>query len=72
MAEAPSSADPLGELTAQQRQIVRLAADGLSNREIGEHLFLSPRTVGSHLYNVYPKLGISSRHQLRDLLVCEK
>ncbi|WP_019065313.1 AAA family ATPase [Streptomyces prunicolor] len=72
VAEAPSSADPLGELTAQQRQIVRLAADGLSNRETGEQLFLSPRTVGSHLYNVYPKLGISSRHQLRDLLVCEK
>ncbi|MEV8546568.1 LuxR C-terminal-related transcriptional regulator [Streptomyces sp. NPDC051572] len=72
VAEAPSSADPLSELTAQQRQIVRLAADGLSNREIGEQLFLSPRTVGSHLYNVYPKLGISSRHQLRDLLVCEK
>ncbi|MFJ5304441.1 AAA family ATPase [Streptomyces sp. NPDC088350] len=72
VAEAPASADPLGELTAQQRQIVRLAADGLSNREIGEQLFLSPRTVGSHLYNVYPKLGISSRHQLRDLLMCEK
>ncbi|MEV6766258.1 AAA family ATPase [Streptomyces sp. NPDC051105] len=72
VAEAPTSTDPLVELTAQQRQIVRLAADGLSNREIGEQLFLSPRTVGSHLYNVYPKLGISSRHQLRDLLVCEK
>lgn len=72
VAEAPASTDPLVELTAQQRQIVRLAADGLSNREIGEQLFLSPRTVGSHLYNVYPKLGISSRHQLRDLLVYEK
>ncbi|MEV0736535.1 AAA family ATPase [Streptomyces sp. NPDC050549] len=72
VAEAPASTDPLVELTAQQRQIVRLAADGLSNREIGEQLFLSPRTVGSHLYNVYPKLGVSSRHQLRDLLVCEK
>ncbi|MBK3577701.1 AAA family ATPase [Streptomyces sp. MBT65] len=72
VAEAPASTHPLVELTAQQRQIVRLAADGLSNREIGEQLFLSPRTVGSHLYNVYPKLGISSRHQLRDLLVCEK
>ncbi|GGN88387.1 transcriptional regulator [Streptomyces albiflavescens] len=55
-------------LTAQQRQIVEMAADGLSNREIGEQLFLSPRTVGTHLYNSYPKLGVSRRHQLRDLL----
>jgi DNA-binding CsgD family transcriptional regulator len=72
VAEAPAAEHPLAELTAQQRQIVELAAKGLSNREIGEQLFLSPRTVGSHLYNVYPKLGVSSRHQLRDLLVCEK
>ncbi|MGX1267878.1 AAA family ATPase [Streptomyces phaeoluteigriseus] len=68
VADAPASPDRLAELTAQQQQIARLAANGLSNREIGERLFLSPRTVGSHLYNVYPKLGISSRHQLRDLL----
>ncbi|MFJ9443188.1 AAA family ATPase [Kitasatospora sp. NPDC101235] len=67
---AGSAADSatLGRLTAQQQQIVRMAAQGLSNREIGEQLFLSPRTVGTHLYNVYPKLGVSSRHQLRDLL----
>lgn len=68
VAQAPASADRLAELTAQQQQITRLAANGLSNREIGDRLFLSPRTVGSHLYNIYPKLGISSRHQLRDLL----
>lgn len=68
VAHAPASSDALAELTAQQQQIARLAASGLSNREIGEQLFLSPRTVGSHLYNVYPKLGISSRHQLRDLV----
>ncbi|MGW1029615.1 helix-turn-helix transcriptional regulator [Streptomyces sp. NPDC002577] len=72
VAQAPASADPLTALTAQQQQIVRLAANGLSNREIGEQLFLSPRTVGSHLYKVYPKLGISSRHQLRDLLLHAK
>ncbi|MFJ7908641.1 AAA family ATPase [Kitasatospora sp. NPDC096204] len=65
---AVESAASLDGLTAQQQQIVRLAAQGLSNREIGEQLFVSPRTVGSHLYNVYPKLGVSSRHQLRDLL----
>ncbi|MFF6916422.1 AAA family ATPase [Streptomyces sp. NPDC012466] len=67
-ADVSASADRLEALTAQQQQIARLAAKGLSNREIGERLFLSPRTVGSHLYNAYPKLGISSRHQLRDLL----
>ncbi|WP_186768258.1 helix-turn-helix transcriptional regulator [Streptomyces qinzhouensis] len=67
-APTPDTSGPLARLTAQQRQIVQLAASGLSNREIGEQLFLSPRTVGSHLYNVYPKLGISRRQQLRDLL----
>ncbi|MFD4322235.1 AAA family ATPase [Streptomyces sp. NPDC058548] len=67
-APTPDNAGLLEQLTAQQRQIVDLAARGLSNREIGEQLFLSPRTVGSHLYNVYPKLGVSRRQQLRDLL----
>jgi DNA-binding CsgD family transcriptional regulator/tetratricopeptide (TPR) repeat protein len=60
--------DALGELTPQQRQIVRLASDGLTNREIGDRLFLSPRTVGSHLYRSYPKLGVADRHQLRDVI----
>ncbi len=67
-APTPDASGMLEQLTGQQRQIVRLAASGLSNREIGEQLFLSPRTVGSHLYNVYPKLGVSRRQQLRDLL----
>ncbi|WP_433430437.1 AAA family ATPase [Nonomuraea sp. CA-141351] len=66
VATSSVQADPLAELTAQQREIVRLAARGLRNREIAEQLMLSPRTVSSHLYNVYPKLGVSSRHQLRD------
>ena len=48
--DAPGERDALGELTPQQRQIVRLASDGLTNREIGDRLFLSPRTVSSHLY----------------------
>ncbi|WP_213010715.1 helix-turn-helix transcriptional regulator [Paractinoplanes toevensis] len=55
-------------LTAQEHQIARLAAGGLSNREIGAKLFLSPRTVGAHLYRVFPKLGVSSRASLRDAL----
>jgi DNA-binding CsgD family transcriptional regulator len=67
-APTPDTSGRLEQLTAQQREIVQMAARGLSNREIGEQLFLSPRTVGSHLYNVYPKLGISRRQQLRDLL----
>jgi DNA-binding CsgD family transcriptional regulator len=60
--------DALRELTPQQRQIVRLASDGLTDREIGDRLFLSPRTVSSHLYRSYPKLGVASRHQLRDVI----
>ena len=67
-ARAPAERDALGELTPQQRQIVRLASDGLTNREIGDRLFLSPRTVGSHLYRSFPKLGVVGRHQLRDVI----
>ena len=65
---APGDRDALGELTPQQRQIVRLASDGLTDREIGDRLFLSPRTVSSHLHRSYPKLGVASRHQLRDVI----
>ncbi|MCL1869145.1 MAG: AAA family ATPase [Promicromonosporaceae bacterium] len=54
----------LDVLSAQELQIARLAAQGLSNREIGERLFLSPRTVGSHLYRIFPKLDVSARSQL--------
>jgi DNA-binding CsgD family transcriptional regulator len=54
----------LPQLTAQEMQIAQLAADGLSNRQIGEQLFLSHRTVGSHLYHLFPKLEITARDQL--------
>ncbi|WP_395571880.1 AAA family ATPase [Streptomyces sp. BK79] len=60
--------DALAELSPQQQQIIRLAARGLTNREIGEKLFLSPRTVSSHLYRSFPKLGVTARAQLRDLI----
>jgi DNA-binding CsgD family transcriptional regulator len=53
-------------LTRQELQIARLAAAGLSNREIGERMFLSHRTVGSHLYKIFPKLNVTSRTQLAD------
>jgi DNA-binding CsgD family transcriptional regulator/tetratricopeptide (TPR) repeat protein len=65
---APGERDALWELTPQQRQIVRLASHGLTNRQIGDRLFLSPRTVSSHLYRSYPKLGVAGRHQLRDVI----
>jgi DNA-binding CsgD family transcriptional regulator len=60
--------DALSQLTPQQRQIVTLASQGLTNREIGDRLFLSPHTVSSHLYRSFPKLGITARHQLRDVV----
>jgi DNA-binding CsgD family transcriptional regulator len=60
--------DARDRLTAQEMQIASLAALGLSNREIGERLFLSHRTIGSHLYRIFPKLEITSRAQLRDAL----
>lgn len=56
------------QLTPQELQIALLAADGLSNREIGQRCFLSHRTVGSHLYRIFPKLGITSRSQLAAVL----
>src|SRR5262249_49344026 len=59
------SAEPL---TAQEHEIASLAAAGLTNKQIAERLYLSHRTVGGHLYRIFPKLGISSRAALRDAL----
>lgn len=55
-------------LTAQEREIAQLAAAGLTNKQIGQRLFLSPRTVGGHLHRLFPKLGVSTRAALRDAL----
>jgi DNA-binding CsgD family transcriptional regulator len=63
-----AAVDPAAVLTPQELQIARMAADGLSNREIGQALYLSHRTIGSNLYKVFPKLGVTSRGELRALL----
>ncbi len=56
------------QLTAQELQIAQLAAQGLSNRDIAQRLYLSHRTIGTHLYRIFPKLGITSRGELRSAL----
>ncbi|MER5520935.1 AAA family ATPase [Streptomyces sp. NPDC002763] len=52
------------QLSAQEMQIAVLASQGLSNREIGQRLFISHRTVGAHLYRIYPRLGVTGRGKL--------
>ncbi|MEV8612008.1 LuxR C-terminal-related transcriptional regulator [Amycolatopsis sp. NPDC051373] len=56
--------DALGDLTAHELNIAHLAAEGLTNREIGQRLYLSHRTVSTHLHRIFPKLGISARGEL--------
>ena len=60
--------DSLDELTPQELQIVQMVTQGLSNSVITQRLYLSRRTVESHLYRVYPKLGVSSRAELVSVL----
>jgi DNA-binding CsgD family transcriptional regulator/tetratricopeptide (TPR) repeat protein len=65
---AVASAAGLGALTPQQREIIGLAAVGLTNREIALRMHLSPRTVQSHLHRSFPKLGIAGRLQLHAVI----
>ncbi|MBC3986793.1 AAA family ATPase [Streptomyces sp. AC536] len=66
--DEPRSSGPLTLLTPQELQVVRLAASGHTNKEIAAQLFLSPRTVGHHLYKAYPKLGVTGRAELAHLV----
>jgi DNA-binding CsgD family transcriptional regulator len=67
--ERTSHDEPAGNaLTAQELHIAQLAAEGLTNREIGKRLFLSHRTVSTNLYRIFPKLGITTRSQLGTLI----
>lgn len=62
------SPDARDRLTPQELQIAQMAAEGLTNREIGQKLYLSHRTVSSHLHRIFPKLGIASRSELGSAL----
>jgi DNA-binding CsgD family transcriptional regulator/tetratricopeptide (TPR) repeat protein len=64
---ARGDAHPLDALTAQERLIVTRVATGATSKEVAVTLFLSPRTIDAHLRNIYRKLGVSSRRQLRDV-----
>jgi DNA-binding CsgD family transcriptional regulator len=71
---SPWASRAAGELSATgqtQRQIALLAAAGLTNKEIGQRLSMSHRTVGAHLYQIFPKLGITTRAALRDALASQ-
>lgn len=63
-----TAVDHAAQMTPQELQIAQLAASGLSNRQIADRIYVSHRTVAAHLYKIFPKLGITSRNQLRDML----
>ena len=60
--------DAREQLTPHELSIAQLAAEGFTNREIGQRLYLSHRTVSTHLHRIFPKLGITSRADLGSVL----
>ena len=56
-------------LSESERRVAELVARGHSNKEIGERLYMSHRTVGSHLYRIFPKLGLRSRVELARVVI---
>jgi DNA-binding CsgD family transcriptional regulator len=69
MSRSSRAQDPTREeLSPQEYEVAALAASGLTNKEIAQRLQMSARTVGTHLYRVFPKLGVTSRAALRDAL----
>jgi len=65
----PGNSTGLEALTKSERRVVLLAAEGLTNPEIGKQLFISPRTVSTHLERAFSKLGVSSRVELARLVI---
>ena len=61
------TAQPTDDLTAQEPHIARIVATGATSKEVAAQLFVSPRTIEAHLRNIFRKLGITSRRQLKDL-----
>jgi DNA-binding NarL/FixJ family response regulator len=68
-APPPVPASPLDRLTEAELKVARLVADGRTNREAAEELFLSPHTVDSHLRKIFQKLGVNSRVDLTKIVV---
>ncbi|MGW7530144.1 helix-turn-helix transcriptional regulator [Streptomyces sp. NPDC054783] len=69
MPQTAAAVSGLASLTPQELRIAELAAQGLTNKQIGQLLHVSPRTIGAHLYKIFPKLDITSRVMLRDSLL---
>ena len=57
----PSSKGEKGELSERELEVLRLVAEGLTNPQVADRLYVSPRTVGFHLRSIYRKLGVPSR-----------